>query len=74
MTATLNVTCDKCGRTIEADRHLVRVDSGSLRGRRPEVDLCTGCAAVFLDWLGQADDASGAAPTFRRSAPLTPGT
>ena len=52
MTATLTVTCDKCKRTIEADRHLVRVESGPLRCRRPEIDLCSDCAAGFLEWLG----------------------
>lgn len=64
MTATLTVTCDYCGETITSDRHLLRVASGSLSVRVPEIDLCEPCFSAFLSWLGEArtwvdPDASG---------------
>jgi hypothetical protein len=53
MTAVLTVTCDVCRKPVESDRHLIRVESGSLRGRRPEADFCPGCFSAFLGWLDQ---------------------
>ena len=50
MTKT-TIWCDLCRQPIEADRHLLRVESGSLRDRRPEIDLCRACLAAMLAWL-----------------------
>jgi len=63
MTAVLTVTCDRCGQTVETDRHRVRVASGSLRQRRPEIDLCLGCAAWLLDALDGTPALGGRLPT-----------
>lgn len=67
MAAMMTVTCDRCRRTIEADRHLLRIESGTLRGRRSEVDLCTVCAAGFLEWIDRHhdDDDAGRPRTAR---------
>lgn len=51
MTAVLHVTCDLCNRPIEFDRHILRVESGSLRDRRPSCDFCNQCFSKFLAFL-----------------------
>jgi hypothetical protein len=43
--------CDRCGSPIEADRHLFRVEAGSLRTRCPEFDCCPACASALFAWL-----------------------
>jgi hypothetical protein len=48
---TTTVHGDRCGSTIEADRHLFLVEPGSLRNRRPEFDCCPLCVSALLDWL-----------------------
>ena len=50
MTALLSSTCDRCQASIDSDRHLIRIESGSLRQRRPEPDLRMDCFRLFLDW------------------------
>jgi len=61
MSAVLTVTCDRCRRPVETDRHLIRFDSGSARDRRPEIDLCRGCAGWLLAALdGPGDEPEGA--------------
>ncbi len=59
MTAVLTVTCDRCRRPVETDRHLIRFDSGSARDRRPQIDLCRGCAGWLLATLDRLADALG---------------
>jgi hypothetical protein len=49
MTTTI-VHCDRCGSTIAADRHLFRVESGSLRTRSSKFDCCPSCASALLAW------------------------
>jgi hypothetical protein len=51
MTAVLTVTCDHCGERIEADRTVLRVETGPARDRLPTVDLCPGCLERFTAWL-----------------------
>lgn len=51
MTTTLIHHCDRCGRTITADRTLLEVASGPLRDRTPRVDLCRPCAERLRGWL-----------------------
>jgi hypothetical protein len=52
MTAVLTVTCDCCREPVEADRHVLRVESGPLRHRQAEgVDLCPACFRAFDVWL-----------------------
>ena len=55
MTAVIHITCDLCGQNILEDRHLLRVESGSMRGRRPECDFCQACFARFLAFLDLTD-------------------
>jgi hypothetical protein len=47
MTTTL-VHCDRCGSTIEADRHLFRVESGGLQVRGAEFACCPSCVSTLL--------------------------
>jgi hypothetical protein len=51
VTATLTVTCDRCGTEILTDRTVFDVRCGPLRARRESLDLCTDCLPVFLEWL-----------------------
>jgi hypothetical protein len=45
---TLTVHCDRCGERVLTDRTLLRVESGPLRSRRPEVDLCPQCVETWF--------------------------
>jgi len=58
MTKT-EVFCDKCGDRIEADRSLICLETGPLRGARPEFDLCPGCARAFVAWVDEDRDEIG---------------
>ena len=46
----LNVTCDRCRLPIKEDRHMLKVESGSGRVVRPEVDYCPACFRLWLGW------------------------
>ena len=56
MAVKTEITCDVCNDPIKADRHLLRAESGSLRDRRPEIDLCPACFAGLLDRLGRGPE------------------
>lgn len=58
MTKT-EVFCDKCGVKIEADRSLIRLETGPLRLARPEIDLCLGCARALMAWVDEDRDETG---------------
>ena len=49
MTET-RVTCDRCRLPIEADRHMLKVESGSGRVHRAEADYCSTCFRLWLAW------------------------
>ena len=44
--------CDKCGTLIVEGRSLLIAKAGPIRGRKPEIDLCLGCAEDFMEFLG----------------------
>jgi hypothetical protein len=55
----VEVTCDKCGAIITADRSKLVAESGPLRAQRggsesePTLDLCRECAEALLAWLSR---------------------
>ena len=53
MASMLIVECDNCKAKVVSDRHSIRIESGSLRNRRPEIDFCASC---FSRWLEAIDE------------------
>jgi hypothetical protein len=62
------VNCNRCGGRIEADIHLVRVESGSLRHCFADTDLCGSCAREFQQWLH-----AGSSAELPADVPAPPG-
>jgi hypothetical protein len=56
MSSETTVRCDRCDEVITADRTVLRVESGPLRGRREQVDLCDECAQALVAWLRPGDN------------------
>jgi hypothetical protein len=56
----VEVSCDRCGGTVEAGRSRLVVESGPLRTRRsgaggePAIDPCPGCSEALLGWLAES--------------------
>jgi len=49
--------CDRCGHTTQDTREMAafnKISHHSMGGTK-NWDLCSGCWATFLDWLGPAD-------------------
>jgi hypothetical protein len=51
MSAITFYYCDACATRIDSGRTLLKVECGSLRSRRQEIDLCPTCAQKFAATL-----------------------
>jgi hypothetical protein len=46
------VTCDRCRNPILESRTLLKVECGPVRAAGVlELDLCSGCAGLLIEWL-----------------------
>jgi hypothetical protein len=55
---TTTVTCDRCGRVIEADAGMI-VGLGVLKLALGEADLCRLCSQKLVEWVrGPAPEAA----------------
>jgi hypothetical protein len=49
----IRISCDRCGQVVLQGRTLLRVESGPLRGRYSEVDLCPDCVRWLVASLAE---------------------
>lgn len=62
MSTVTQAFCDRCQALIRESRLLLRLETGRLRQRLPQVDLCGPCTEAFSAWLASAPVPAPAVP------------